>query len=140
MKKIIRENIKSPYSLHDMNVISFDIAENNITMRTQSGIVRIVEPCAQVDGYDEFNNVDFDMSYVYILDITKNEGDFNGKKMFLKDFINEYKTFGFSIMDEVYGYNQTKYCGYLLANRITSECIIEIYHNGDMVFVDEELN
>ena len=25
--------------------------------------------------------------------------------------------FGFSIKDETYGYNMTKYCGYLLANR-----------------------
>jgi len=139
LKRVIRENIKTPYSLHDMNVISFEIKNSNIIMRTQSGIVMCEKPYAQVDGYVEFNNVDFDMSFVYILDITKNEGEFNGKKMFLKDFINEYKAFGFSIMDEVYGYNQTKYSGYLLAQRNTSECIIEIYHNGEMVFVDEGL-
>ena len=29
MLKTIRENIKAAYSLHDMNVIEFDIAENN---------------------------------------------------------------------------------------------------------------
>ena len=42
-------------------------------------------------------------------------------------------------MDETYGYNMTKYCGYLLSNRQHCECVIEIYHEGDMVFVTEEI-
>ena len=41
-------------------------------------------------------------------------------------------------MDETYGYNMTKYNGYLTANRQFCECVIEIYHEGDMVFVTEE--
>lgn len=40
-------------------------------------------------------------------------------------------------MDETYGFNMTKYSRYLTANRKHCECIIEIYHEGDMVFVDE---
>ncbi len=61
MKRVVRENITAAYSLHDMNVIEF----------------------------------------------------------------------------EVYGYNQTKYMGYLTSKRNTWECIVEIYHLGDMVFVEE---
>lgn len=41
MKENIRENIHTAYSLHDMNVISFDICDNDIIMKTQSGMITI---------------------------------------------------------------------------------------------------
>ena len=46
--------------------------------------------------------------------------------------------FGFSVMDETYGHNITKFNGYRSSAREHHECIIEIYHEGDMVFVTEE--
>ena len=57
MKRTIRENICAEYSLHDMNIIGFDIQGNDIKMKTQSGIIRVSEPCMQVDGYVEFQAV-----------------------------------------------------------------------------------
>ena len=137
MKRTIRNNVNMPYSLHDMNVFAFDVCDNNIIMRTQSGMIDTAPPCRQCDGYLEFHNVQWDYSYVYLLGLTGNVGKFAGEKMFLKDFIDKYKQFGFSVMDETYGYNMTKYCGFLLSNRQHCECIIEIYHEGDMVFVEE---
>ena len=121
-----------------MNVISFEVTDNDIVMRTQSGMVETTTPYRQLDGYIEFHNVQWDFSYVYLLGVTCNIGTFTGEKLSLKDFIERYKQFGFSIMDEAYGYNMTKYCGYLLANRQHCECIVEIYHEGDMVFVTED--
>ncbi|MBR2953189.1 MAG: hypothetical protein IKC45_02245 [Clostridia bacterium] len=138
MKRTIRDIINPEYSLHDMTVIAFDVTDNNIIMRTQSGMVETIAPYRQPDGYIEFNNVQWDFSFVYLLGVTGNVGTFTGEKMFLKDFIERYKQFGFSIMDETYGYNMTKYSGYLLSNRQHCECIIEIYHEGDMVFVTDE--
>ncbi len=138
MKRTIRENINLPYTLHDMNVFSFEVTDNVIVIRTQSGIVETNAPCRQLDGYVEFHDVQWDFSYAYLLGVTGNAGTFTGEKMFLKDFIERYKQFGFSIMDETYGYNQTKYNGYLLADRQHCECIVEIYHEGDMVFVTVE--
>ena len=138
MKKTLRGNIETAYSLHDMNVISFDVAGNDIIMRTQSGMIKVTPPGSQPDGYVEFHNVRWDFSYVYLLGVTGNIGTFTGEKMFLKDFLDRYKQFGFSIIDETYGYNMTKYSGYLLSNRQHCECIIEIYHEGDMFFVTEE--
>ena len=107
-------------------------------MRTQSSIVETTAPYRQLDGYIEFHNVQWDFSYVYLLGVTGNCGTFTGEKMFLKDFIDRYKQFGFSIIDETYGYNRTNYCGFLLSNRQHYECIIDIYHEGDMVFVAED--
>ena len=138
MKRTIRENISLPYSLHDMNVIAFEVVDNDIVMKTQSGMVETEAPYGQPDGYVEFHNVQWDFSYVYLLGVTGNVGTFTGEKMFLKDFIDKYKQFGFSVMDETYGYNMTKYCGYLTSGGKFCECIIEIYHEGDMVFVAEE--
>jgi len=138
LNKVIRNNINSPYTLHDMNVFSFEVIDNDIIMRTQSGLIKTDGVSSQVDGYVEFHNVQWDFSFVYLLGVTGNVGTFMGEKMFLKEFIERYKQFGFSVMDETYGYNMTKYSGYLLSNRQHCECVVEIYHEGDMVFVAED--
>ena len=137
MRETIRHNIKTPYSLHDMNVSAFEVSGDDLTMHTQSGMVQTTAPYRQPDGHVTFHDVRWDFSFIYLLGITGNVGTFTGEKMFLKDFFERYQQFGFSVMDETYGYNMTKYCGYLTANREHCECIIEIYHEGDMVFVDE---
>ena len=138
MKRTIRNNINAPYTLHDRNVIALDVMENDLVMRTQSGILETTSPYRLIDGFVEFHDVKWDFSYVYLLGVTGNVGTFTGEKMFLKDFLSRYEQFGFSIMDETYGYNMTKYNGYLTSNRQFCECVIEIYHEGDMVYVVEE--
>lgn len=60
LKRTIRNNINQPYTLHDMNVISFEITDNDIVMRTQSGMVETTTPYRQLDGYIEFHNVQWD--------------------------------------------------------------------------------
>ncbi|MBQ2906004.1 MAG: hypothetical protein IJE54_05375 [Peptococcaceae bacterium] len=137
MKRTIRENVFEPYSLHDMNVIALETAGDTLIMRTQSGMVETTPPYGQPDGYVEFYNVEWDFSYVYILNITGNEGDFQGQKLRLKTFIENADSFGFSVMDSTYGFNQSKFSGYLSMNRGVCECNIEICHEGDMVYVEE---
>jgi len=136
MKKIIHNNINPPYSLHDMSITAFDVTNAKITMRSDTGMVNAAPPYTQVDGYVEFYDVQWDFSYVYLLSETGNIGKFDGEKLFLKDFIERFPQFGFSIMDETFGYNTTKYSGFLLGNREHYECIVEIYHAGDRVFVE----
>ena len=138
MTKTIRNNIHPPYSLHDMNVIDFEATGNTLIMRTQSGIVKTTPPFGQPNGSIEFHNVQWDFSYAYLLDFTGNVGSFSGEKLFLKDFIEKFKPFGFNVMDETYGYNTAKFSGYLLYNRRHYECFIEIYHEGDMIYVTDE--
>ena len=138
MKKTIRNNINPPYSLHDMNISAFDVDNNRIIMRSETGLIKTIGLGRQVDGFVEFNDVQWDFSFVYLLGVTGNIGTFTGEKLFLKDFILRYKQFGFSIMDETFGYNITKLNGYLLTNNSHCECIIEIYHEGDMVYYVED--
>ena len=137
MNQTIRPNIHEPYSLHDMNVVALEIDGDRLIMCTQSGIVRTTEPYAQVDVYVEFHNVKWDFSHVYLLNITANEGTFQGQKLCLKTFIDNADSFGFSIIDSTYGYNQSNFSGYLSMNRGVCECNVEIYHEGDMIFVEE---
>ena len=137
MKRTIRETIHEPYSLHDMNVIALEVDGDTLVMRTQSGMVETTPPYGQPDGYVEFHNVKWDYSYVYILNITANEGEFQGQKLWLKTFIDHAGSFGFSVMDSTYGFNQSKFSGYLSMNRGVCECNIEIYHEDNMVYVEE---
>ena len=138
MKRTVRNNINPTYSLHNMKVIAFEATDNNIVMQTQSGILKTSSPVIQLDGYVEFHNVQWDFSYAYVLNFSGNVGPFTGEKLFLKDFITKFIPLGFTILDETYGYNTTKYSGYLTCNRHLYECMIEISHEGDMIFVTEE--
>jgi len=138
MKEIIRKNIHTPYSLHDMNVIGFEILDNDLVMTFQSGMCRISDPVEQVDGYVKFLNLDWDFCFVTLIREIVNEGPITGEKMTFLDFIKRYEEFSFSIIDEVFGYNKTKFWGWLSAGESLQECIIELYHLGDMVYVDME--
>ena len=137
LKEVIRENIICPYGLHDMNATSFDMNDKDIIMRLQSGMYKISDSVEQVDGHVIFRNVDFDFCFVTIINELVNEGPITGEKMSFLTFVNRYQNFCFEIIDEVYGYNKTKFWGWLSAGGDLKECIIEIYHLGDMIFVDE---
>jgi len=127
-------NPEIPYSLHDMNVIEFEIKGDNLVMRTQSGMVRTAPNWDQVDGHLEFLDVNWEYCYATVCEgYYGNLGTYEGKtfkKMHLKDFIAEFQHAGFSIMDEHYGQNRALYTGYLHKRDFTGECTIEIYHNN----------
>lgn len=138
MKRTIRNNIHAEYSLHDMCISEIKIKEDTVIMKTLSGIVKVAPPCSQPEGYVEFNGVELDFCYVYLIKFTGNVGTFSGEKMYLKDFTERYPAPYFDVIDQTYGYNSTKYSGFITKAGVLYECIIEIYHEGDMVFVTEE--
>lgn len=138
MKQIICENVNAPYSLHDMNVIGFEVINNSLIMRTQSGMVKTSFPYTQTDGYAEFGNILWKFSYVYLLDFGGNVGVFTGEKIFLKDFISQNPALNLTVIDENYGYNSTRYSGYMIINDRYHEWIMEICHEGARVFWAEE--
>ena len=137
MRPIIRQNIHAPYSLHDMYVTALEIHGDDITLLTGSGMVKTTAPYSQPEGHVEFQDVRWDFSYAYLLNFTGNVGSFTGEKMFLRDFILRHPEPNLCIMDETYGYNCTKYTGHITVNGSFHECMLEIYHEGDMVFVEE---
>lgn len=143
MNRVVRKNITDlPYSLHDGVVIDFKVRDDTLQMQFQSGIIKTFEPFEQVDGSVEFEQTDWDSSYVYLLTYQKglcgNPGNFTGKKMLLKEWIAQYQDITFEIIDENYGYNQSKFSGYLSGSTPFQECFIEIYHLGDMSYLISE--
>jgi len=128
---------QAPYSLHDMNVVEFEPTGDDLIMRTQSGMIQTTPPYHQSDGHVVFHKIGWDFSYAYLLHYSGNVGALTGEKMFLRNFIARYFTFGFTIMDETYGYNCAKYSGYLTMQGGFWECIMEIYYEGDLLFVTE---
>jgi len=143
MKKVTRRNVTDlPYSLHDAVVIGFEVLDDRLRLQFQHGFISTTEPYKQVEGKIELEKVDWDFSYVYLLEFQDgfcgNEGNFLGKKMELLEFIKQYPNIRFEIIDETYGYNQTKLDGYLWGDNTDKECRLEIYHLGDMNYLIEE--
>ena len=142
MKKVIRNNIINlPYSLHDGAVIGLEAEEGKLLMKFQYGFIETIEPFEQISGNVEFEGIDWDFSFVYFFEyqdvLCGNAGHFTGKKMSLQEFISQYNNIKFDIMDETYGYNMSKFSGYLTDRDSIKECIIEIYHMGDMSYIVE---
>ena len=138
MKRTKGQKVNPPYSLHDMNIVAFEVCDHTLVLRTQSGMTKTTSPWPQVDGWIEVEKVRWDYSYVYLLEHTGNIGSFGGKKMWLADFIKEFENCGFSVMDETFGYNQTKFSGYFSKQGAVWECMVEIYHEGDLTYVTNE--
>lgn len=137
MKTTIRKNILPEYTLHDMNIVSLELMENDLILRTQSGIVCCKGKGKLVDGYVLFRQIKLDFCNVYLMKSNGRYGKFETEKITLQQFLNRFDMFGFSIVDEVYGYNQTKYWGYLTTHHEFFECILEIYHTGDMFYIEQ---
>lgn len=140
MKKIIRKNvIDLPYSLHDGAVIGLEAVEDKLFMQFQYGFIETAEPFEQIKGNVEFEKVDWDFCFVYLLEyqgvLCGNPGRFVGIKMSLKEFIDQYDNIKFDIMDESYGYNASKFTGYFSVDDTIKEGIVEIYHLGDMSYL-----
>ena len=138
MIRTVRPNIDPPYTLHDHNIIELRAEGDRLTLVTQSGMTGTKAPWPQPQGVIEFHKVDWDFSYAYLLAHTGNFGTFPGEKMSLSEFIRCFPVFGLCVMDETFGYNKTFLDGYLTTQRQFYECFLQIYHEGDMVYLTEE--
>ncbi len=139
MKTTVRKNITDlPYSLHDAVVTAIECAEDTVIFRFAEGVFEVSEgDCKRVDGFIEIEGVDHDFCDAYVLNCTKNEGSFRGRKMSLKVFADKYKSLRFEIIREAYGYNKSTFSGWLWVKNKPKECILELYHAGDMRYVTE---
>lgn len=136
----LEKSNKLPYSLHDMRIQKIQIDENNITFIFENGYVEVKEPCQQVDGTIVIQDVDYDFCSIHLMSNNGNYGSFNGKKLKLKDFIKEYRKYSFEVVDELYGFNQLQYSGYLsLENKVDLiECCMDFHYTGDLIYITKE--
>lgn len=136
-----RDNIHLPYSLHDSQIKSFDVFDDVLKIRFESGITSSIEPYEVVDASLLFSGVDYDFTSIYVLTYSSirsgNNGKFTGLKMSLKAYIEDpkFEDCKLEIIDETYGYNQTKLAGFMNHEQKISEFFLEIYHHGDMEYI-----
>lgn len=142
MKETIRRNIVDlPYSLHDSRVNKIRIEDEGIVMHFSKGFFKPMNNgCLSVKGNAviSINGLDLDFCYAYLINTMGGCGKFTGEKFSLVEFINRFPDIDFEIVDETYGYNQSKFSGYLYKDKEIKECIIEIYHFGDMKYIVED--
>ena len=82
----------------------------------------------------------FDCTCVMLQSKWGNYGKFNGEKLELEHFIKRYKSYSFEIVDELYGYNQVLYSGYLsiLETEDLVQMDISIYFTGKIIYDTKE--
>ena len=100
------------------------------------------EVLTQVDGDVELTGVDWESSYIYIIEyqdvLCGNCGAFTGKKMTLETFLLEHSDGTLDIMDESYGFRLTMLSGFLNLQDHILEFKLEIYYTGEIRYLLKE--
>ena len=129
-----------PYSLHDMVVNKITCQNELVRLKFNHGYIKTKEPYPQVNGNITIEKVDKDCACVLLLSNFGQYGVFEGKKMSLEDFIDKYDEYSFEIVDEMYGFNQVEYIGYLSFPKKEDliQMSLSLYFTGDIVYETEE--
>ena len=132
-----------PYSLHDMvvNKIIFDEDSiNNNNLQFEKGFEQIKEPFKLVKGNITIKKVDFDFVDILILNKNGEYGDFNGKKLTLKEFLNKYDSYSFEIVDELHETYCVEYRGFLTVPNKNDcvEMILSVVYFEDIIYETTE--
>ncbi len=137
----VRKNIDFlPYDLYHMTISKCDFDEKDIIFNFISGIIKVGNPGYQSDGAVQIKGVDWESSNAFVLSENGERGEFTANKLELKEFFEEY--FGedgkceFEIIDESYGFNYTRFSGYLNIDGKKKECAMEIFHTGNMEYIE----
>lgn len=143
MKTVVKQpNPDPPYSLHDAYIMEVQVEGDTLRLITQCGYVCTVEPCGQVEGDVEITGVDWESSYVYVMEyqdvLCGNCGAFAGHKMTLETFIQKYSDGALDIMDETYGFRLAALSGFLNLRERLLEFKLEIYYTGEFRYLLKE--
>lgn len=143
MKTVVKQpNPDPPYSLHDAYIMEVQAEGDTLRFITQCGYVCTVEPCGQVEGDVEITGVDWESSYVYVMEyqgvLCGNCGAFAGQKMTLETFIQKYSDGALDIMDETYGFRLAALSGFLNLRERLLEFKLEIYYTGEFRYLLKE--
>ena len=143
MKVVVKKpNPDPPYSLHDACIAKLGTKEDTLRLVTQYGYVCTAAPFAQVEGDVEITGVDWESSYVYVMDYLQvpcgNCGTFTGQKMTLETFLQEFSSATLEILDETYGYQLAKLNGFLNLPDRLMEVSLEICYAGEFRYLLKE--
>jgi len=136
MRTEFKHNPPIPYSLHDMRISEIKIIDDKILLDFENGYLKLAEPYHQVDGKIIIEGVDFDFVSVRLYGKNGEYGEYQGEKLELTDFLKKYNWISFEVVDELYGYNQALYSGFLSVkeNDDYIEMDISIYFSGNIIY------
>lgn len=123
------------FSLHDSRIKKITFKNNILTLELDK-LFQYTEDEEKVYSGDVlFLDSDLDECNVLIFDQTVYEGDFSGKAIGLKEYIEEYSNVEFEILTEgYYGFNAT-YTGWIwIDGKEPVSAIMYIWNTGDMVY------
>lgn len=138
MRTVCKPGHPVPYSLHDMRVSDITLSDGQLTLQFETGLIRIAEPCVQVDGRVVLTGVE--SCEVWRLSPNGEYRSFSGKKQTWEKFSRKHPEFSFEVTDELYGFNQVRYEGYLSLpdrEKLTEFCMA-VYYTGDLIYETEE--
>ena len=123
------------FSLHDSRIESIKFKNNILTLKLNK-LFQYTEGEEKIySGSVLFYDCDLDECNILIFDKTVYEGDFSGKAIGLKKYIEEFSNVEFEILTEgYYGFNTT-YTGLIWADgKEPVSAIMYIWNSGDMVY------
>ena len=123
------------FSLHDSRIKKITFKNNILTLELDKLFQYTKDEEKVYSGDVLFLDSDLDECNVLIFDQTVYEGDFSGKAIGLKEYIEEYSNVEFEILTEgYYGFNAT-YIGWIwIDGKEPVLAIMYIWNTGDMVY------
>ena len=139
-KTILEKNDKRPYSLHDMTINNIEIIGTEINLFFEHGFIKTNDPYNQVEGSIKIEDVNFYFSNIYFLSKNGSNGNYDGKKITIKDFLKQYKDYSFEVVSELFGYNNVEYGGFLTipGKKDYVEIKLDLYYEGNLTYYTKE--
>jgi hypothetical protein len=131
MRTYIKPNVLLPVSMHDAHVTNVTVSvspsnaiDGGLVFEFADGYSIVDEKVSRQTKHSSitFSGIDFDFSHVYYCK------DDSRKTIDFPQFAKDVQKFGFEIIDEAYGYNQTRFSGSMFLEKDWFEVEIEIYH------------
>lgn len=130
MNQYIKPNLTLPISLHDTVISSIDITDDSITFNFSEGFYLIDDNKVEVSGQATLTltGIDFDFSTVYYCkDKERHEVTF-------ADLSKDISKYRLEVVDENYGYNQSKFGCSLFKEDLIYWVEINIYHFNEAIY------
>ena len=134
--------VRAPYGLEDMIFDRMEIRESDLILHLPEGLIRNEEPYQTVSGTLTLRKIIPESCFVQLLSPFGMLGDFTGQKIELTDFLERFSWRDFEISRQCFGRNCMILRGTFARfndSDLFVEAMIEISHQGDIIYDTEEL-
>ena len=143
MRRYEKKNLTLPVSLHDAVVTSVDPVTDpsdgsggRLTLVFADGYFIVSENDVRRSGRATvmLSGIDYDFSHVYIC------GKTSRREISFGNLVEDTAKYPLEIIDELYGYNQSRFSGTMYAKGRWYTVEIEVYHFRETIYEWEEQN